>query len=240
MATLSWSILTSSSTTSGSIANWLSKSSITSGANGVADYIIGEAESWIYRRLRHWRMLTAPNVIQLVADSDTYSIATLPRFLEPMEIWYLNGGAPYWMTQKTPTEVYQSWSFDGNGNRVAQPPQLYSFDQMYLQFDSPPDQQYSGWITYYQQPEGLNESNQTNFLTDYYQRLLRCACMAAACEWAKDNGQGNFDRTYWDQLAEQEIDVAQRESDRAKRGQINSYVLIGGTGPSWPAYAGTW
>ena len=241
MATFSWSILTSASTTPGSIANWMSKASITSGTNGVADYIIGEAESWIYRRLRHWRMLTPPTVITLTQGVDAIAITSLPRFLEPMSMWYLNNNAPFWMSQKLPDQIYQLWAFDGSGSRVQQPPVVYSFNDTYIQLDSPPDQTYSGWITYYQQPLGLGDTNQTNFLTDYYQRLMRCACMAAACEWAKDNGQGNFDRTYWDQLAEDELERARMESDRARRGSVNAGMLIGGGDVGYPVNAiGGW
>lgn len=239
MATMTWNILTSASTTPGSISNWLSKASITSGADGVADFIILEAESWIYRRLRHWRMLTGPTSVTLTQGVATITFPT--GFLEPMNLWYLYQNAPYWMTQVTPTQVYQSWNYNSNGVRVQQPPTIYSFEMSEIQMDSPPDQTYSGFITYYQQLEGLSGTNPTNFLTQYYPRLIRCACMAAACEWAKDNGQGNFDRTYWDQLAQDEIDKAQAESGRARRGEINAGVLIGGNAPAWPAYLpGTW
>lgn len=240
MATLSWTILTSASTTPGSIANWLSKNDITSGANGVADFIIGEAESWIYRRLRHWKMQTTPQSISLTVDVPTLTIASFAGFLEPLSIWYLNNGGPYWLVQKDPSQVYQSWSYNSNNTRVSNPPVIYSFNQTYIEFDSPPDQTYPGFLTYYKQPEALSESNPTNFVTDLYPRMLRAACMASACEWAKDDGQGNFDRTYWDQIAEVEIEKAKAESDRARRGTVNAGVLIGGGDSGYPAYPGTW
>lgn len=240
MATLSWTTLTSASTTAGSIANWMSKASITSGANGVADFIVGEAESWIYRRLRHWQMLTPPNSITFTLNSDTLSISSLTNFLEPMDLWYLNNGGPYWMQQKTPSQVYQSWSYNADNTRPSMPPSIYSFNQTNIQFDTPADQAYPAFITFFQQPTALSGSNNTNWLTATYPRLVRAAVMASACEWAKDNGQGNFDRTYWDQIAQDEIDRAQAESDRARRGEINAGVLIGGAGPAFPTYAGAW
>lgn len=242
MATLSWAVLTSASTTPGSIANWLSKASIAvpTGANGATDFIVGEAESWIYRRLRHWRMLTPPQPITLAQGSDTLAIDSFDGFLEPMSIWYLVFGNPYWLTQKMPDQVYQAWAFDGNGNRIQQPPVIFGFNSTYIQLDSQSDNNYPGWLTYYQQPDPLSQDNQTNFVTSVYPRMLRCACMAAACEWAKDNGQGNFDRTYWDALAEQEIMIAQQESDRARRGIEQSGVLIGGAAVGLPSFQGTW
>jgi hypothetical protein len=61
--------------------------------------------------------------------------------------------------------------------------------------------------------------------------------MAAACEFAKDNGQGQYDRTYWDQLAQDEIDKAQAESDRARRGTVAGAILIGGgVASNFPGY----
>lgn len=229
----SWDILTSSSTTAGSIANWMSKSSISSGPGGVADTIVQEATSWTYRRLRHWRMLSAPTSITLTVGIDTAAFPT--GFLEPDQLWLLNGSV-YFLVQKDPQQIPLLWQFDGNGVRVNQQPVVYSFNDTSIVFDSPPDQAYQAWISYYQQPEALSEDNPTNFLTTYYQRLLRCACMAGACEWAKDNGQGNYERTYWDQLALDEIAIAQQESDRARRATINEGVLIGGGAGGLPAY----
>jgi hypothetical protein len=233
---MSWNSLTGASNQSGAIANWMSKFSISSGPGGVADNILQEACSWIYRRLRHWRMLSVPTPFTMSVGSDVIPFPT--GFLEPLALWYLNG-SPFWMTQKEPNQVYQRWLFDGSGVRVPQPPMIYSFNGAQLQMDSPSDQAYAGWIVYYQQPPALSSTNPTNFLTDSYQRLLRCACMAGACEWAKDNGQGQFDRTYWDTLAEDEIYKAQAESDRARRGEVNAAVMIGGGGDSgYPAYGG--
>jgi hypothetical protein len=143
------------------------------------------------------------------------------------------------MTEKNPNQVCAMWSYNSDNTRVQQPPSVFSFNQSAIQLDSPPDAAYPGYITYYQQLPALSASNTNNFLTDTYPRLLRCACMAAACEWAKDNGQGQFDRTYWDQLCLDEIYTAQAESDRARRGVENAAVLVGGGGSNgFPAYAG--
>ena len=83
-----------------------------------------------------------------------------------------------------------------------------------------------------EQPAPLSVSNTSNFLTTAYPRLMRCAIMAAACEYVKDSGQGNFDRTYWAQLTQVEIDQAQAESDRARRAVQAGIILEGGGGVS--------
>jgi hypothetical protein len=226
-----WAVLTSSSTTAGSIANWLSKASI----QPAADTIVQEACSWAYRRLRHWRMLTAPTPFTMTPGQDTITFPT--GFLEPDLIWLINQGTPYYLTEKDPNQVYRSWQYQSDGTSVQQQPVLYSFNGTHIQLDSPPDQAYTGFITYFAQPDPLSDANPTNFLTDIYPRLLRCACMAGACEWAKDNGQGSYDRTYWDQLAMDEISIAQQESDRARRATINGVQFIGGQGDGgFPSY----
>lgn len=185
-------------------------------------------------------MLTDPVGITVAQNSDALPISGFDGFLEPMDLWYLISGAPYWLTQKTPTQVHQAWAYNGDGSRVVQPPVLFSFTMDNIIFDSPSDNNYAGFLTYYQQLDALSGTNPVNFLTVTYPRLMRCACMAAACEWAKDNGQGSFDRTYWDALAQDEIDKAQMESDRARRGIENAGVLIGGGGIGLPMWAGSW
>jgi len=228
-----WPTLTGAATVPGSIAQWMSKSSL----QPSADTILQEACSYIYRRLRHFRMLSAPTPITMTIGQDTLPFPA--DFLEPVQLWLLNG-SPFFLTEKAPQQITMQYQFDGSGNRVQQQPCWYSFNGSAIMLDSPPDQVYPAWLVYYQQPAPLSETNPTNFLTDSYQRLLRCACMAGACEWAKDNGQGQFDRTYWDTLAEDEIYKAQAESDRARRGEINAAMMIGGGGGDslYPAYGG--
>lgn len=192
-----------------------------------------EAESWIYRRLRHWRMLTLP-----IPGAMTIGQPYIPIPADCLEPFVLmsTGNYQQFIIQKTPQEVLANWAYDGSGNRVLQQPMLYYFDQTNINFDSPPDQAYAYVLLYFQQPVPLAVSI-TNFLTATYPRLLRCALMAAGSEWMKDSGQGQFDRTYWDQLAQDEIDKAQAESDRARRGTVAGPILIGGgVATNFPAY----
>lgn len=212
MSAINYAILTADKNTAGSIAQWVNSSTI---QNATA-YIVNEAEAWIYRRLRHWQMLTAPVTGTFVVNQDS-----LPLPLDMLEPFFfcITGTNFQVLTQKPPQEVVQAWNYDGFGNRVAQQPLVYYFDQGNFRFDSPADQQYPYALIYYQQPASIASVN-TNFLTTLYPRLLRCACMAAACEWMKDSGQGNYDRTYWDQLAQDEIEKAQMESDRARRASV--------------------
>lgn len=211
----------------GSLSTWVNDSRI----QGDVPEIILEAESWIYRRLRHWLMLTPPLIGNMTANAQGTAspVDSIPLPADFLEACFLTITGIYQLTlaQKTYQEVVSNWSFDGNGYRVPQQPIMYYFDQSAIRFDSPPDLAYQYALIYFQQPPALAVSG-SNFLTTTYPRLVRCACMAAATEWMKDSGQGNFDRTYWDTLAQDEIEKAQAESDRAKRATASSFMLAGG------------
>lgn len=214
--------LIGNSSTAGSIARWINYGQVVSDA----PEIVLEAESWVYRRLRHWKMLTPPTNGTFVIGQD---YITPPADLLEPSMLFTTGNYLQIMPMRTMQEVIASWSYNGNGTRTQQQPMCYYQDQSALRFDSPPDQAYAYALIYFQQPAPLATTN-ANFLTATYPRLLRCACMAAACEFAKDSGQGTFDRTYWDQLAQDEIDKAQVESDRARRATEAGAILIGGGG----------
>lgn len=179
-------------------------------------------------------MITPPSTGNLVIGTD--NIAVPSDMLEPRELW-ITGIYYQRLTQKTEREVIASYSYDGNGNRINQQPMIYYFNQSLIQFDNPPDQTYPYLLTYYQQPAPLSGTNLTNFLTSFCQRLVRLGCMVGAAEWAKDNGQGNYDRTYWEQLFEAEILKVQQESDRASRAADVGAVFEGGGSGGAPVWS---
>lgn len=233
---MSWSQLVGTTTTAGSIANWLNNSQVTSGSGGVADVLLQEAISWISGSgLKHWRALSPPQTGTLTIGQP---YITLPADLYEPNIFYLTGVNYQRLDQKTPQEVLQNYTYDGDGDRVNQQPTMYYFDDTYLQFDSPPDQAYPYLLIYYKDVADLSASNETNFLTKYYPRLVRCAVMAHASEWAKDSGTGAYDRSYWVQQALMEQQAAQADSDRARRAIEFSDVLIGGAATGYPMYSG--
>lgn len=231
---MDWTSLTGSKTTTGSIARWLNKGTLTSGAGGDADDILQEAMASIFGKLRHWQMLTAPIAGTMVIGAD--QIAVPSDMLEP-DLLQLTGTYQSVLLQKTPNEVYAAWSYDGTGTRIQQTPCIYSFNQTYLQLDSQPDQAYAYVQTYYQVPAVLSSDNTTNFLTIRYPRLVRAAVMMAGSEWTKENNQGQYDRTYWGQQLAAELALAQEQSDRARRG-ITGGAVFGESAAMFPAYSG--
>lgn len=228
---MNWAELTGTTNTPGALARWLNKSTLTSGPGGDADLILQEATGWIFSRLRHWKMLTAPIAGTMVVGADT--IAVPSDMLEP-DFFMIAGvvsGTFYQqeLTQRLPNEIYRSWNYGGTGARVQQQPQWYSFNQTSIQLDSQPDLAYPYVRTHYQLPAQLSSTNQTNFLTDFYPRLLRCVCMAMGAEWVKEANQGQYDRTYWLAQAMDELSAAQAQGDRARRGIVGAAIIGDGT-----------
>lgn len=216
---LTWNILTGANNTQGSIARWLNKSTLSSGAGGDADLILQEATSWIFSRLRHWQMLTAPVSAMMVVGSDQIAVPADMLELDFIMIAGMVNGTFYQqeIRQRAINQIYKAWAYDQNGNRIQRMPQVYSFNQSFIQLDQQPDLAYPYVYTYYQLPAALSGSNATNFLTTFYPRLLRCVCMMMGAEWTKESNQGQYDRTYWEQQSADELNAAQMQSDRARR-----------------------
>jgi hypothetical protein len=155
----------------------------------------------------------------------------------------LAGGTLYQqeLIQVQPNQIYQAWTYDGSGVRIQQTPMRYSFNQTFLQLDNQPDLAYPYVYTYYQLPPVLSATNPTNFLTVFYPRLVRCAVMMMGAEWTKENVQGQYDRTYWEQAVQVELMEAQAQSDRARRASVNtpsypgetSGYMVNGAGVYW-------
>lgn len=214
---MNYTTLIGAQTTAGSIAAWVNHSSVVANA----PTIIEEAESFIYRRLRHFRMLNQTTGTMTISSGN---ISFPSDYLED-KILYITGVNYMKLVRKTPEEVVASYSYDSTGTQVNDMPLIYCNDNTSIRMDSPANLAYPYLLWYYQQPAALSASNTTNFLTTYYPRLMRAACMAGASEFMKDAGMGNYDRTYWEQNALAEIAVAQAESDRSVRSMEVGMIL---------------
>lgn len=214
---MTYNTLIAASSVDGSIANWVNHGS----AQAVADTIVTEAESYIYRRLRVWQMIKTQTGVSMSLSNQ---FVVFPSDYLEDRILMIVGENYKRVVRKTPEEVWANYVYDGNGNPVPCQPSFYYSDAVNLNFDTIPDQTYPYQLLYYAQPAPLSTS-QTNFITATYPRLMRCAIMIGACEFMKDSGAGNYDRTYWQQQADMEITVAQIESDRSVRSQVLGAIL---------------
>jgi hypothetical protein len=231
MTSWTWNILTGSTNTPGAISRWLNKSTLTSGDGGDADLILSEAVSWISTRLRVWQQLSVPTLSTMTIGSDQLALPTQMQEIDTIWIAGVAGGQFYQqeLTQIDPTALYRLWSFDGTGARIPQTPIAYSFTRSFIQLDSPADLAYPYYLTYYQDIPDLSITNTTNFLTTTNLRLLRVVTMMLGAEWAKESNQGQYDRTYWEQQAEAEIQNVQAQSDMARRAQVSVPRYPGGS-----------
>lgn len=221
---MSYTTLVASKTTNGSIAQWINHAD----AQNAAPTILEEAESFIYRRLRHWRMVVETTGVMTI-NQDYILLSVFTRYLEDKNLKFngLAGGSVYSdrIDREAMETVKAAYGYDSSGNRIQQTPTMFYTNGTQMKFDSPPDLAYPYELAYFQQPEALSGTNTTNWLTTYYPRLVRLACMAGAAEFMKDVGQGNYDRTYWEGLAEQEIQVVQAESDLQERSIEGGMIL---------------
>lgn len=219
---MDYTTLVAAKSVSGSLASWANDARVTTDAA----FIVAEAESYIYRSLRHWRMLSVPTTGTMSTTNDFIPIPS--DLLEPFQ-FVITGVNFAILDQRTVEQIVFNWCYDGNGVRVSQQPRVYSFNGTNLIFDSVPDQAYPYALIYFQQPTALATSI-TNWVTTFYPKLLRAACMMQVAEWEKDSGvgQGPDTRAYWGQIAERELQRAQAESDRARRAVQFAFDSIGG------------
>ena len=174
---MDWTTLTSAKSVAGSIASWINSDSVTP----IASTLIQEAESFIYRRLRHWRMLSKATGAMVIGQD---YIAQPSDYLEA-KLLMITGVNKMKLTRKTIEEVTYAYQYDGTGARVNQMPLRYSNDGSNLAFESPSDQTYPYLLRYFAQPAALSGTNTTNFLTNIYPRLMRVALEVTASAAAR-------------------------------------------------------
>lgn len=215
---MDYNSLIASNTSVGSVANWCNHTA----AQAAAPTIVQEAESIIYRRLRHWKMLTST----VGTMTTSQSTVTVPSDYLEDKIFRITGTAATNLTRKTIQEVIGRWSYDSAGARVTSQPRIYSNDNTNFQFDSPADQAYPYALWYYAQPValGTGTATSTNFLTGTYPRLLRAVCLAQCGEFMKESSQ--YNAGYWAQMAEAELDAAQKESDMHERSADLDVIIV--------------
>jgi hypothetical protein len=203
---MSYATLAGAKSAAGSIRNWINKGDVD------PDTILEDAQTTIYLRLRHWRMKTeATGTMSIGTDS-----ITLPTdFIEERSGIWITGVYRQKLLKADEDKIQSMYDYDSTGARITGQPNWFYISGSSAKFDYVPDQAYPYLLPYYAQPALLSNSNQTNFLTTFAPRLLRSACMLAACEWVKEVGQGQFDRTYWQQQVDGLLGAFQGASDLA-------------------------
>lgn len=199
---LTYSTLVAGKTTAGSIANFVNRSDLP-----VAS-ILNETESWIYQRMRV-REMQARGTLTFTTAAQTASLPS--RFLDPISFTPYTWGDPLPLFHENALQDYR----DENGNLLSAVPSRWSIIGETAYVDVLPISTFSGVLMYYAQPADLSGSNETNFMTTRYPKLLRHACMAMAYEHMKDTDRS----AGYMQLAEADLQEAMRTNDMYRRGQ---------------------
>jgi hypothetical protein len=169
-----FSTLTGATTEARSIRSWVNHAAIP------ADEILIEAQQWIFKRLRHWRMRFEATGTLAIGDD---TLALPDGFVAPISLImprdYPNG-LPY-----RDEQLFHRYR-DEDGVLLEGPPTMWTIMDELIMFDQDPDEEIDYIFWFYGTPEVLSLSNPTNFLTDEYPTLLRRTCTMLGYEYRKD------------------------------------------------------
>lgn len=211
----SYSVLTASKGTIGSILYWINHSA--------ADptQILAEAQQYIYQKLRAREMAVSTTI---TAAANDLNIPLPDGFQDPIYLridGMAGDGGTYddrgdgleYAAEHLLGRIYNP---DGTID-TGTPVRWTIFDEA-IQFDVPIDASilpYTGRLVYYGTPAPLSVSNETNFLTDRYPTLLRRACLVFGYE-----ARNRVDLMQAEMaLVDQALDDANRSADQSRRGQ---------------------
>lgn len=203
--TFTYTILTGTISTPGSIRNWVQHASIP------AEQILEEAQQRIYQRLRIQDM-EVEEAISIPADA--YTLALPSGFLDPLSLQLDGDTDPLDYVQENLLGRY----VDSDGVVQTGRPQRWTLYNGLIQFDcaNDDDDALTGDMVFYQFPDLLAAtSNETNFLTDRFGGLLRRMCLAVGYEHRKRDEAREMLLA-----AEALIDSANATADMRRRGQI--------------------
>jgi hypothetical protein len=202
---LNYTQLIASKATAGSLKNWINRDTI----DPVT--ILDEAQQLIYTTLRHWKMKAEATGAMVIGDP---FIALPADFIDARDL-RITGIYAARIRKGDERSIGDRYQYDSAGVRINEQPRWFYLSGMQARFDNPADIAYPYFLPYYARPAPLAGGNLTNFLTTDAPRLLRTACMLIACEFEKEVGQGQFDRTYWQGLLDKQLTEFQGMSDVA-------------------------
>ena len=205
---MDYTTLIASKTTPGSLKSWINRDTIDPAT------ILGEAQALIYTTLRHWKMKN-DDTATMVIGSDELTLP--PDFIDTTD-FRITGIYAQRLRKGDDRAVHNRYIYDGNGVRINMQPCWFYLAACGAMFDYPADKAYPCLLSYFARPRPLGPLNLTNFLTNDAPRLLRTACMLSGVEFEKEVGQGQFDRSYWQQQFDKQLGEFQAMSDVAAMG----------------------
>lgn len=204
--THTYTILTGTVSTAGSIRNWVQHSSIP------AAQILAEAEAYIYAQIRVREMMTSAAI---TIASGAYTTALPTGFLDPVSLRLDEDSTDLDYVQ----ENLLGRIIDENGSVEEGRPARWALYDDLIQYDVANDEAsaLNGDMVYYKLPDSLAAStNETNFLTDKYPWLLRRACTMFGYEHRKRSAEFLAEQ----KLVDEAIMQVNQSADMSRRGQI--------------------
>lgn len=198
-----YTTLTGTKATEGSIRWWANHSLVP------AAQVLTEAQAWIFSRLRVREMIASEQVT-IAAAASTFTLPT--RFIEPIRLLPNGWSDDLPFVHEALNRRYR----DSDGNLEEGDPTEWTIANELGELDSQLSEQMVGHLWFYQRPADLAADNLTNWLTTRYPALLRHTCTAIAFQHRKRMADAQSEYT----LAAIEIEEANRESDRGRRGQV--------------------
>ena len=201
----------------GSIKNWVNHDKAPSTS------ILIEAQAWIYERIRVRQMLTTLPAASLAIGAET--IALPSDYRQPYFFMFTaNASVAKSIPQyKMLDFVISQFNYQADGTRTRARPRYWATDAANIQFETESDKVYPYLFKYYAALADLGPTNQTNFLTSRYPRLLRTISVSFAYERLKNRDE----RIYYLKLAEDEVFKVNVDSDLELTG-INLRMEIDG------------
>lgn len=181
---MDYSTLIGTKATPGSIKDWVSSNRVDGSSvlkTAQAVLFSGSFAGGIMQALRVREMRKTATLALAIGDS---SVALPTRFLDPIllrNVTYdtvLKARSEDWIEGR---RAYES------GVLTSGEPMFFSIYDGAFQFDVKADAVMSLRCLYYEKPEPLSLTNETNFLTDRYPHLLQAACEMVAFNYLHDD-----------------------------------------------------
>lgn len=201
---MTWTSLTGTKTTAGSIKSWVNYDRIDPGE------VLYEAEAMIYGMLRV-REMRVSTTLSLSLNDLTKALPA--RFLDP---WACRIPAKQMDLVQFHEETLvqrRVWDSTASNYTTGIPCNYAIFDEA-LNFDVRASEALTVFLGYYESKAPLAADNTTNFLTNRYPTILRAACCAMAADFMDDDGA--YTR-YTNRLASL-VGVAMSENELSRRG----------------------
>jgi hypothetical protein len=201
---MSWTSLTGTKTTAGSIKSWVNYDRIDPGE------VLFEAERLIYGLLRVREMRTSTTLSVTLNDLNE---ALPARFLDPWACRIPTQWRDLVQVHEETLVQQRSWD-TAAGNYSTGIPTCFAIFGEALQFDCRASEALSVFLGYYESKAPLAADNLTNFLTDRYPQILRAACCAMAADFMDDDGA----YARYTQRLGVLVETAMRENELSRRG----------------------